>query len=84
VTVQKQTVNASCGPGCDTPGNISVMPGCYTDVTGSRFAARTDGPISLGCSCIHPTGGNVCDGGCVGLDSASFDPPISTQLPPCS
>jgi hypothetical protein len=79
-----RSVNVSCGPACDADKLITVSPGCYTDVTGADLAARSDGTISLGCSCIHPTGSNVCDGGCVGLDAATFDPPITTSLPPCS
>ena len=78
-----KSVNVSCAPACDVDKMITVSPGCYTDVTGADLAARPDGTISLGCSCIHPTGSNVCDGGCVGLDSATFDPPITTSLPPC-
>jgi hypothetical protein len=84
VTMQGQTVNTSCGPGCEVPGSIEVTTSCYTDVTDAQLSARIDGTIDLGCSCIHPASSPVCDGGCVGLATATFDPPIPTALPPCS
>jgi hypothetical protein len=83
VTIRKK-LDVSCVGGCPTEGSIDVATGCYTDVTGAKVRARPNGSIDLGCSCIHPTGSNVCDGGCVGLDAAEFDPAIPTQLPPCS
>jgi hypothetical protein len=77
-------INVSCHSGdrnqC-SGGSISIFPGCYADLTGAKLAATPGGFIE-GCSCVHATG-NVCDGGCAGLDQARINPPLG-PLPICS
>jgi hypothetical protein len=62
-------------------GDITIFPGCYSDLTGAKFVATPAGFIE-GCSCIHGPG-DVCDGGCAGLDQARINPSLG-PLPMCS
>jgi hypothetical protein len=84
VVVIPSKIDASCTGGCVSDGSIQIATGCYTDLTGARLRATPAGSISIGCTCSHPVGSTACDGGCLGLEQASFDPPVNTNLPPCS
>lgn len=79
-------VDASCAGGIHCfPGFIGLGAGCYTDLTGATLRAGPDSfgfpLIRLECPCVHM--GETCDGGCAGLDQATLDPPLATELQPC-
>ena len=85
--VVKKTVDASCKGGplknCSVDNDQSVIEAtCSTDLTGAELDARGNRPFSLGCTCVHRPG-NVCDGGCIGLDQATIIPPLPSSLPLC-
>jgi hypothetical protein len=88
VDLRNTTVDLSCqGPlrNCVAafgPGSIAISEVCSTDVSGAVLRARGNAPISLGCTCIHRPG-NLCDGGCIGLDQATIVPPLPSPLPLC-
>ena len=65
-----------------TASSGSRPPGLTTIVSTARQLAATPGGFIEGCSCVH-TPGNVCDGGCAGLDQARINPPLG-PLPMCS